>query len=599
MLNNNSWRALSFKKNIKRTISLVLSFVILFSICAPVSATANTADYASISGEYMHTSGVGGWSLQVTIDTDGNFTGSYVNSDYGIRDNAYPNGTISQSEFKGKLSGLSKKNQYTFSAKIIEHTYTSPIGEVKIIDGMRYVNEEVGFGKVGDTVLIYTSDAPVNKLPQEFIQWIEMPNGKITSSNLGYKGIYVSGMGYFQTGDYQNNNSDDNEMIEYAEKLWDKQYRMIFGFSVGQAFKSGFSNDEDPVKYDGTPLTTSDDWSIEGNDPWYKVYDDEVGNLSELKEYWLTYFTDDFAPESWYTKYYRDINGELYANTGGIGADWTITFKFLKITEQKWNKITFLVQENYKEWSYSSATTRELYYTIVFEDKEWKCSEAVYADGTTFMEKRFGVDSNIRTIDFGNNIKLDLKWGWTLFDKNASEYDHNLAMAGLVLSRAAYDGKDAVLNRLEDLEFESVIGYHFESNTRFENPAFAVGSQKVTIGGETKIVISVVTRGTSLGTGDGWTDIIDGCGGGFSTSASNTLKNLESALSIIEKKHGCKLSKENTIFFLTGHSLGGAVSGILSNSLLNRAERENIFTYTFGSPNYYTVDNCVFSVKWN
>ena len=39
-------------------------------------------------------------------------------------------------------------------------------------------------------------------------------------------------------------------------------------------------------------------------------------------------------------------------------------------------------------------------------------------------------------VDFDSNNKVNLNWGWNLFNKDSSVYDHNLAMVGLILSQA-------------------------------------------------------------------------------------------------------------------------------------------------------------------
>ncbi len=52
------------------------------------------------------------------------------------------------------------------------------------------------------------------------------------------------------------------------------------------------------------------------------------------------------------------------------------------------------------------------------------------------------------------------------------------------------------------------------------------------------------------------------------------------------------ITPQNTIFFITGHSLGGAVAGELGVSLEGEyGESDGIFDYTFASPNYLTPDN--------
>ncbi len=403
----------------KRAVSLFVVFFILLSFSTPAHAVSSSStdefgEYAYMAGKYLLTRGIGGWGLEVQIQPNGCFTGNYSNTEYGERDEAYPNGTVYFSQFSGKLGNLTKINRYTYSARISEQVYDKTPGDEEIIDGVRYAAVPIGFGEVGETVYIYTPDAPVSQLPQEFIDWVEWPNGKITTSNLGLFGLY---------------NSDDS------------------------------------------------------------------------------YF-------------------------GGMG--------FYQIE------------------------------TYTGEDPKNVVS--------------------CRTVSFGNGINVDLNWGWELFNKNASEYDHNLAMTALLLSAKTYSGADAVEQCLkENLGF---CDYHF---ARYRNdpspfePGRSIAAQKISIDGKDKIIIAVVIRGTSNVAPD-WITNISAVVDGFAGATSEVMKDINDSMGAIAKELGCDLTKDNTIFYIMGHSQGGAVAGLIANSVLSYADSENIFTYTFASPNY-DVDN--------
>ncbi len=375
------------------------------------------------------------------------------------------------------------------------------------------------------------------------------------------------------------NDFSDEELMLLASVRWKTQSEMNWLFPQSHACK------------------VDDSVTVRENGILYApVVEEGISTLEDLQNYWETYFAEDCVPKSYYMpeKYYKMINGKLHAAVGGIGGDISlISTVFDHITYRDKKMVSISVKETREDWKTNNPYTKEFIYTMIWENEGWKLSKAEFTDGTPYFE-RFGLYdiSAMHTFDYEGELNLDVTWGWDLFDKNASEYDHNLSMAGILLSAAAYSGKDTAERRMRNLGFDVINSFNFESNTRFENPAVIIGAQEVYLNNTIKYIIPIVTCGTRVGTGDGWTDIIDGCGGGFSTSAANTLRHIRASIPMIESTYGCKLTKDKTIFFLTGHSLGGAVSGVLSNNLLTYAKQENIFTYTFASPNYYTVDNC-------
>ncbi len=212
-------------------------------------------------------------------------------------------------------------------------------------------------------------------------------------------------------------------------------------------------------------------------------------------------------------------------------------------------------------------------------------------EAPTQAQEKNNIDNEITSqkVQFCNNMSVDLNWGWNLFDKNASEYDHNLAMAGLLLSKAAYDGTESIKQRLSDFKFSDYYFARYRNDPSPFEPGRSIAAKKINIGGKEKIVIAVVVRGTSNVVPD-WTTNVLALVDGFDNATSEVMKDLNDSMKNIKKELGVSLTKENTLFFITGHSQGGAVAGLLSNLVRSYANQENIFTYTFASPNY-DVDN--------
>jgi len=193
-------------------------------------------------------------------------------------------------------------------------------------------------------------------------------------------------------------------------------------------------------------------------------------------------------------------------------------------------------------------------------------------------------------INFVNDKNIDLKWGWNLFNKDASEYDHNIAMAGLILSQAAESGESVIKTRYKELGFENTSTVFYSGRTdNMDMPASCFASSKIKLNGETKYVVSITVRGT----GDPG-DILTDVGSviyGFNTAANNVKDAFKNYYSSLSDYYHDSVTPNNTILFITGHSLGGAIAGQLGQMLEGISGHRNcIFAYTFASPNYQTFE---------
>ena len=194
------------------------------------------------------------------------------------------------------------------------------------------------------------------------------------------------------------------------------------------------------------------------------------------------------------------------------------------------------------------------------------------------------------SISFVNDKTIDLKWGWNLFNKDASEYDHNIAMAGLILSQAAESGESVIKTRYKELGFENTSTIYYSGRTdNMDMPASCFASSKIKLNGETKYVVSITVRGTS-DPGDILTDV-GSVIYGFNTAANNVKDAFKNYYSSLSDYYHDSVTPNNTILFITGHSLGGAIAGQLGQMLEGISGHRNcIFDYTFASPNYQTFE---------
>ena len=173
-------------------------------------------------------------------------------------------------------------------------------------------------------------------------------------------------------------------------------------------------------------------------------------------------------------------------------------------------------------------------------------------------------------------VPIDLNWSITKEKDSSKGYESNLAKALLVLSRSIYVSEEVFIENSKKLGFSKIF-YHTSKND-ISQPVVGFAHQKHW--GTNYYLI--VVRGTSS-----FDDFI--------TDLKSQIDYFEEARDFVHdefvlylnsylKKSEEEVKKEKNVFFITGHSLGGAVSNLLSKTIEEFADRNKIFTYTFESP---------------
>ena len=175
------------------------------------------------------------------------------------------------------------------------------------------------------------------------------------------------------------------------------------------------------------------------------------------------------------------------------------------------------------------------------------------------------------------------EWNWQDFDPAGpnDKPNMNLAVMGLILATNIEStvGKHAwslVEYSLDRLGFTNIVHQYFESAEKVNHPAMAFGRSVETVNGKT--VVAAVYRGSS--------SIVDFISdakaepGGFHQAGINATNELRAYCS------SQKLTKENTILFITGHSYGASSASLVGIMSTDLAERDSIFCYSYATPNY-------------
>lgn len=145
---------------------------------------------------FEFTSGAGGWFTNVSIGADGSFDGYYIDSDMGSTGPDHPYGSEYVSNFRGTLSEPERVNDYTYRASILSIRTEQEPGLERIEDGIKYIYTTPYGLDDTDTILIYTPDAPVKMLPQEFMSWMMGVPDADRSETLGSYALCNEKTGY-------------------------------------------------------------------------------------------------------------------------------------------------------------------------------------------------------------------------------------------------------------------------------------------------------------------------------------------------------------------------------------------------------------------
>lgn len=214
---------------------------------------------------------------------------------------------------------------------------------------------------------------------------------------------------------------------------------------------------------------------------------------------------------------------------------------------------------------------------------------------------------------------VSAEWNEKWFGENPSSvYNHNIARCAAFLSYIAYsdvavspDDNEIARNysllgiRRGDIEFHYDVDYD-DSLWGNDQCAFSIASKEIDSARGKRQLVIVSLRGTPLNVHE-WlsnlnindaTKTQDSIHKGFARAASI----VHTAVISYLLRH--RIDPTDAYLLMTGHSRGGAIANLLAKLLLEDAffRRENMYVYTFASPNVTTdsgVDSPVYDFIWN
>ena len=140
---------------------------------------------------FYFSSGAGGWSTELYIDGDGSFSGNYHDSEMGDTGEDYPDGSMYISVFSGTFEGLEKVDDFTYKMKMTSLQFEQIPETEEIQGGVRWIYSTAYGLDGGEDFYLYLPGAPLNELPEEYLQWVGYTDPEsISGTELPFYGLY-------------------------------------------------------------------------------------------------------------------------------------------------------------------------------------------------------------------------------------------------------------------------------------------------------------------------------------------------------------------------------------------------------------------------
>lgn len=168
----------------------VLLATLLIAVMVLVSGVAEEDLFTRIQGKWFEfTSGAGAWSTELLVDEKGAFAGNFHDSEMGETGEGYPQGTVYGCTFHGQFSDPEKVDETTWKVNVKVEKDEGQVPEA-IEDEIRYVTSGPYGLEKAQSVIIYESGTPIEKLPEGFMAWSHLQEVDPDAKTLPYYAIW-------------------------------------------------------------------------------------------------------------------------------------------------------------------------------------------------------------------------------------------------------------------------------------------------------------------------------------------------------------------------------------------------------------------------
>lgn len=135
----------------------------------------------SMPDHFIFAPGAGGWSDELHLNSDGNFSGEYHDSEWS---ESYPNGYEYICNYSGKFGNIQQINDYSYSLELSELYMSRADGEEWDVNGYHYIST-TPYGISGKAFTLYLPNTTRSNYPSCFEDWYWGVHGSEIKDTLG------------------------------------------------------------------------------------------------------------------------------------------------------------------------------------------------------------------------------------------------------------------------------------------------------------------------------------------------------------------------------------------------------------------------------
>lgn len=170
----------------KRMLCALLALL----VCGLCPARAENGAFADVAGNYDFSSGAGAWCTELTLNSDGSFTGNFHDTDFEIGEygGAHYEAVTNTVSFTGRISPPEHSSAQELETRVLELKCDG--FDPYVEDGVLYrPTEPYGIAQ-SDTLRFFMAGAYIDAIPEDLVDWLRMKLAVTDQQTLPFTAIY-------------------------------------------------------------------------------------------------------------------------------------------------------------------------------------------------------------------------------------------------------------------------------------------------------------------------------------------------------------------------------------------------------------------------